>query len=295
MTELDGRVVVVTGGASGIGRALVQRFSARGAIVVVADLDLAAAEAVAGAITAHPGGRAFAMAVDVADPASVEHLRDEVIRQVGAVHVVCNNAGIAHTSSILASSAADWRRVVDVNLLGVVHGILAFAPTLVAQGEGHVLNTASMAGFVAGNGLASYDASKHAVVALTENLWRELHGTGVGVSLLVPAYVDTPLFANATGDDAARRTFATTTARWGADAMQVAEVAVDAVKADRFWVFTHPDTVGMTTIKGEYAVAGEPPADPFRSPRSVTSPAVAPQALASAVDQSSEEPARDRS
>lgn len=282
MTELDGRVVVITGGASGIGRALAQSFSARGAIVVVADRDLAGAAAVADAITAQ-SGRAFAREVDVADASSVERLRDDVLETVGAVHVVCNNAGIAHASSILASTAADWRRVIDVNLLGVVHGILAFAPTLVAQREGHILNTASMAGLLAGNGLASYDASKHAVVALTENLWRELHGTGVGVSLLLPAYVDTPLFANATGDDAARRTFATTTARWGADAAEVAEVAVDAVEANRFWVFTHPDTIAMATIKAEYAMAGEAPADPFRGPRPVTFPAAAPQAVAAPV------------
>lgn len=296
MTEIDGRVVVVTGGASGIGRALVQEFSARGAIVIVADRDLDAARRVSDAITARPGGRARAMEVDVADASSVERLRDAVLGEVGAVHVVCNNAGIAHTSPILASKAADWRRVIDVNLLGVVHGILAFAPVLVAQAEGHVLNTASMAGFVAGNGLASYDASKHAVVALSENLWRELHGTGVGVSLLVPAYVDTPLFANATGDESARRTLATTTARWGADAAQVASVAVDAVEADRFWVFTHPDTVGMTAIKGEYARSGEPPADPFRGPGSVPSPPAAPQAVAAPAAaprrDPSEEPAR---
>lgn len=292
MTELDGRVVVVTGGASGIGRALVREFSVRGAIVVVADRDLAAARAVADAITARPGGRASAMEVDVADASSVERLRDAVVEKVGAVHVVCNNAGVAHTSPILGSTAADWRRVIDVNLLGVVHGVLAFAPVFVAQGEGHVLNTASMAGFVAGNGLASYDASKHAVVALSENLWRELHGTGVGVSLLVPAYVDTPLFTNATGDDAARRTLATTTARWGADAAQVAAVAADAVEADRFWVFTHPDTVAMTAIKSEYARAGAPPADPFRGPGSVPSPPAAPQAVVSSPARPSEEPAR---
>lgn len=146
------------------------------------------------------GGDEF---VDVTDAASVDALRDRVVAKHGTVHVVCNNAGIAHVAPILGQTSADFRRVVDVNLMGVVHGLLSFGPLLVAQGDGHIVNTASMAGFIAGHGLASYDATKHAVVALTENLWRELDGTGVGVSVLCPGYVNTPLFDNSSGDEAA--------------------------------------------------------------------------------------------
>ena len=261
MRDLSGKVVVVTGAGSGIGRALAHAFAAKQAQVVVADVDRGRAALV---VEESPG--AVAVCADVTDPLEMERLRDEVLDRFGAVHVLCNNAGIAHASPILRSTAADWRRVIDVNLLGVVHGVLAFAPVLVAQGRGHIVNTASMAGFVAGADLASYDASKHAVVALTENLWRELQGTGVGVSLLAPAFVDTPLFANATGDTATRETFAATTAQWGIDAGLVAATTVAAVIADRFWVFTHPGTVQMTAIKSAYAIADLPPSDPFRAP-----------------------------
>ena len=261
MHTLRGKVVVITGAGSGIGRGLATAFAAQHARVVVADLHGARAAVVASELP-----DAFAVEVDVADPLALERLRDEVLDRFGSVHVLCNNAGVAHVSPILRSTPADWRRVFDVNVLGVVHGILAFSPLFVTQGEGHVVNTASMAGFVAGTDLASYDASKHAVVAITENLWRELQGTGVGVSLLAPAYVDTPLFVHASGDESARQNLASTTARWGIGADIVAGATVDAVLDDRFWVFTHPGTVEMTAVKSAYAIAGLPPADPFHPP-----------------------------
>ena len=263
MLDLSGKVAVVTGAASGIGRAMATTFVQRGMRVVVADRDHGRAVEV---VSSLPGGTAIAVSVDVVDPASVELLRDTVLERFGAAHLLCNNAGIAHAGRILASTPADWRRVVDVNLLGVVHGVLTFGPLLVAQGNGHIVNTASMAGFLTGNDLASYDATKHAVVAFTENLYRELRSTGVGVSLLTPAYVDTELFAHATGDATTVRTFVDTTASWGISATVVAEAVLDAVLADQFWVFTHPDTADMTGIKSAYARAGLAPDDPFRAP-----------------------------
>ncbi len=263
MHDLAGKVAVVTGAASGIGSAMATAFAQRGMRVAVADRDHDRAVEVAASLA---GDTAIAVSVDVADPASVDALRDTVLERFGVAHVLCNNAGIAHAGRILDTAPADWRRVVDVNLLGVVHGVLAFGPLLVAQREGHIVNTASMAGFLCGNDLAVYDATKHAVVALTENLYRELRGTGVGVSLLTPAYVDTPLFAHATGDVASVQTFAATTASWGIGPSVVADAVLDAVLSDQFWVFTHPDTVDMTGIKSAYARAGLAPDDPFRGP-----------------------------
>ena len=248
MRDLAGKVAVVTGGASGIGRAIVDRLRAVDMIVVAADIN---------------GGDEF---VDVTDAASVDALRDRVVAKHGTVHVVCNNAGIAHVAPILGQTSADFRRVVDVNLMGVVHGLLSFGPLLVAQGDGHIVNTASMAGFIAGHGLASYDATKHAVVALTENLWRELDGTGVGVSVLCPGYVNTPLFDNSSGDEAARRSLLEATSNWGMAPADVAEAVLDALMLDRFWVFTDPAVVGMTAIKAAYAQAGVPPRNPFVGP-----------------------------
>lgn len=234
---------------------------AAGCRVVVADIDGDAAQAVAASLAA-----ALACRVDVADANSVDALRATVLEHFGAVDVLCNNAGVAVAGPVLSNSAADWRRVVDVNLLGTVHGVLAFAPSMVARGEGHIVNTASMAGFVAGTDLASYDATKHAIVAFSENLWRELQPSGVAVSVLCPAYVDTSLFRHATGPQASVAALRKATANNGIAPEDVAAKVVDALTDRRFWIFTHDDMVGMTAIKSDYARAGLAPADPFRSP-----------------------------
>lgn len=191
-----GRVAVVTGGAGGIGFALAAAFAARGARIALADLDESGLAARADALAAR-GAEVLCVPTDVARRESVEALADAVWSRFGAAHLVCNNAGIALAGPLLQATPDDWRLTMDVNFWGVVHGVDAFAPRLVAQGQGgHVLNTASMAGLVGMGWLGIYCASKFAVVGLSESLRRELEGHGIGVSVLCPMIVDTGINRN---------------------------------------------------------------------------------------------------
>lgn len=190
------RVAVVTGGAGGIGFALAEAFAARGARIVLADLDEEGMAARAKALEAR-GAEVLCVPTDVTRRASVVALADAVWERFGAAHVVCNNAGIALAGPLLQATPDDWRLTMDVNFWGVVHGVDAFAPRLVAQGQGgHILNTASMAGLVGMGWLGIYCASKFAVVGLTESLRRELAAHGIGVSALCPMVVATEIDRN---------------------------------------------------------------------------------------------------
>ena len=151
--ELRGRTAVVTGGASGIGRALIQRFAREGANVVVADLDDAGMAAVAGEAQAL-GVKALAVRTDVADLAQMQALAARAFEAFGAVHVLCNNAGVAMWGGLESATHRDWQWVLGVNLWGVIHGVEAFVPRMIARGEpAHIVNTASMAGLIASKGL----------------------------------------------------------------------------------------------------------------------------------------------
>jgi NAD(P)-dependent dehydrogenase (short-subunit alcohol dehydrogenase family) len=193
MERFAGRVAVVTGGASGIGLALARRLGAEGMRVVVADVEegpLAAAER----DLAGRGVEVLAVPTDVREEASVEALAEAALARFGAVHVVCNNAGVMGGAGLTWEvPAEDWDWVLGVNLHGVIHGIRTFVPILVAQEEGHVLNTASMAALVSLALTAPYVVSKHAVLALSESLFHELAGRAphVGVSVLCPEAVVT--------------------------------------------------------------------------------------------------------
>src|SRR5881227_3984948 len=189
--ELRGRTAVVTGGASGIGRALIQRFAREGANVVVADLDDAGMAAVAGEAQAL-GVKALAVRTDVADLAQVQALAARAFEAFGAVHVLCNNAGVAAWGALETATHRDWQWVLGVNLWGVIHGVEAFVPRMIAQKEpGHIVNTASMAGLIASQGLGVYNTAKYAVVGLSETLAKDLRPYGIGVSVLCPLGVDT--------------------------------------------------------------------------------------------------------
>jgi NAD(P)-dependent dehydrogenase (short-subunit alcohol dehydrogenase family) len=231
MRDLGGRTAVVTGGASGIGRAMVHRFAAEGMNVVVADIDLAAAETTAAAL-ADAGHRAVGIRTDVSRLEDIRALADATLEAFGAVHVVCNNAGVVVGGRVEELTDDEWRWVVDVDLWGAINGIRVFLPLIEAQGAGHVISTASTSGLVAPPFIAPYSVAKAGVIALMEALRRELDArqSPIGASVLVPGPVDTPLLS--TSSDRAET---------GKDPADVAALVVDAIRENRFWILTHPE------------------------------------------------------
>lgn len=192
----QGRVAVVTGAASGIGRGLCEGFAARGARIVLADFDEPALER-ATAELADGGAEVLAVPTDVTQRDAVFALAERTFERFGTAHIVCNNAGVGAFGEMHTAPHEEWRFVMDVNFWGVVHGVEAFVPRLVEQGDGHVVNTGSMAGLVGMRVLGIYAASKFAVVGLSESLRREVADRGVGVSVLCPMIVSTPINQNA--------------------------------------------------------------------------------------------------
>jgi NAD(P)-dependent dehydrogenase (short-subunit alcohol dehydrogenase family) len=196
MDPFRDRVAVITGGAGGIGRAMARAFAARGAKLVLADIDQAA---LARAEKEHleQGHEVLAVPTDVTVRDQVLALADATYGRFGAAHIVCNNAGIALLGPIEQTSAADWDLTMGINFFGVLHGVQAFVPRLIEAGQGgHLVNTASMAGLVGMAYFSAYNASKFAVVGLSEALHRELKPHGIGVSVLCPMIVETELTRN---------------------------------------------------------------------------------------------------
>ena len=196
MDPVHDRIAVITGGGAGIGAAMATAFAARGAKLVLADLDDAALQATAARLRAN-GATVCTVPTDVGTLADVQALADRTMTEFGAAHIVCNNAGIALFGEIAQATHKDWEYTMRVNFWGVVHGVETFVPRLIAQGQGgHIVNTASMAGLVGMQWLGVYCASKFAVVGLTEGLERELKPHGIGVSVLCPMIVQTNINAN---------------------------------------------------------------------------------------------------
>ncbi|MBU6328767.1 MAG: SDR family NAD(P)-dependent oxidoreductase [Acidobacteria bacterium] len=249
--ELQGRVAVVTGAASGIGLALTERFLTEGMSVVMADIEAEVLHAQSARLLAD-GAAVTAVVCDVSDADQVAALRDTAVSAHGAVHVLCNNAGVASGGATWRTKPAIWDWVVGVDLLGVAYGVHAFTPLMVEQGEGHIVNTASEAGLCATPMLGAYHAAKYGVVGLSEALVMELAGTGVGVSCLCPELVRTMIFEstrNAPAHLGLRKPEAVsmemlesvmkTTAL---DPALVAGNVTDAIVEGRFWVLTHQST-----------------------------------------------------
>lgn len=242
MQDLRERVAVVTGGGSGIGRGIAQMLAEAGAHVVVADVDLGAAESVANDL-ATSGARTLAVETDVSEPDSLEALAAQVDHAFGAVHLLCNNAGVIVLGALDQTSLDDWAWMTAVNLMGVVHGVNAFLPRFRAQGgEAHIVNTASIAGLTPTSGQGAYSATKYAVVGYSEMLARELADSPVGVSVLCPGGVNTRIA------DAGRNR----QARFGPDAGStldmsaymdpegVGRIVVAGIRDERLYILTHP-------------------------------------------------------
>jgi NAD(P)-dependent dehydrogenase (short-subunit alcohol dehydrogenase family) len=279
MELTSGKTAVVTGAASGIGFALAERFARAGLSIVLADVEqeaLVAAEQQIAAV----GVQTLAVRTDVSDEAAVQALAAAAVERFGAVHLVCNNAGVESNADAWLGPISAWKWVLGVNLWGVIHGIRAFLPVMLGQGEGHFVNTASIAGLYPGFA-ASYDASKHAVVAISEGLYRsmKLAGLPVGVSVLCPGWVNTNImdaarnWPTALGEQppqALGSEIAEPHVRKAiAEAIQPAEVAgyvADAVAAGKFWVFTGQEWVDLVVQRWNAIAAGEDPALDLQAP-----------------------------
>jgi NAD(P)-dependent dehydrogenase (short-subunit alcohol dehydrogenase family) len=267
---------VITGAGSGMGRAFAERFARAGMNVVLADVEVPRLDDAVAAIRA-TGAAAIGVPTDVTDAEAVDQLRDRAIEEFGRVHLLCNNAGVAGGPAggawVLEN---EWRWILEVNFWGVVHGHRAFLPHMVETGEGHIVNTASMAGLFPGH--SAYTASKWAVVGITEGLYQamRMRGTGVGVSCLCPGWVNTEidrsernrpewaapgLEIEPTPEEEANRAYVVDQLRSGMDPTAVADLVHDAVVADRFWIFTDTAMVESLAPRYEALLAGANPPD----------------------------------
>jgi len=246
MKDFKGKVAVVTGAASGIGRALAFDFARRGMMIVAADIESAPLERLKAEL-APTGAPCLTLRTDVTQLEQVQALADAAFREFGAVHVLCNNAGVAVSGPMAEASHTDWQWVLGVNLWGVIHGIEAFLPRMIAGKQGgHIVNTASMAGLIASKDLGVYNTSKYAVVGLSETLVKEVKEHGIGVAVICPMGVRTGItesarnrpkeMANKKGPDIGLPLVG--------DYLQPEEVsrrALAAIESGEFYVFTHPE------------------------------------------------------
>jgi NAD(P)-dependent dehydrogenase (short-subunit alcohol dehydrogenase family) len=272
MKELKGKVAAVTGAGSGLGRAMALAFAGEGMKVAAADVDQTALDETGSLLG---GALLLSMKVDVSREAEVQAFCDRIEKPF----LVCNNAGVSPLGAVWENSVGDWQWILGVNLWGVIHGVRAFAPRLIAQNEGHIVNTASVAGLISPPGSGAYNVTKHAVVALSESLHHDLRErrSRVGVSVLCPAYVPTGISSSErnrpAGLSAAEKSQETkakeaslkkavASGRLTAD--DIAKAVVAAVKEDRFYILTHPRIKGAIQARMEDILNERAPRDPLR-------------------------------
>jgi NAD(P)-dependent dehydrogenase (short-subunit alcohol dehydrogenase family) len=279
MQDLQGKVALVTGGASGIGRAMAERFAREGMSLVLADVEEAALDLAAKELS-EGGAQVIAVPTDVSQAGSVEALGEAARQRFGTVHVVCNNAGVGgHGYPTDETPVVEWEWVLGVNLWGVIHGVKTFLPILIEQNEGHLINTASVAGLISLPYMAPYAVSKHGVVALSEAIWHELamRGSAVGVTVLCPGWVDTKIMDSSRnwlgrlGAEPER----STDAGWaggeqlirgviaqGAAPSVAADDVVECIRSGRFMAHTAPEMAKMLAKNRVAEVEGAAPSMP---------------------------------
>jgi NAD(P)-dependent dehydrogenase (short-subunit alcohol dehydrogenase family) len=276
MKEVAGKVAVITGAASGIGRGMAEAFVDAGMKVVLSDIEPAALEATTEALRA-AGADVHSVLADVSKPQQVDALAEQTLEKYGAVHVLCNNAGVgAAGGASWESTLDDWTWILGVNLMGVVHGLRAFVPVMLKQGgEAHVVNTSSLLGLVAGENTL-YAVTKAAVLTLSEGLLMELQrqAAKVGVSVLCPGFVDTNIMNSGRnrpselGNSAPRAQswFADTYREWFAEQLKsglspraVGEQVLSSIREERFYILTHPSWNSLIEERVKRIVLGENP------------------------------------
>lgn len=273
MQTFQGRVAVVTGGASGIGRAMAERFAREGMKIVLADVEAGALAETATALRAS-GATVEAVVTDVAQADSMDALGRRTMEVFGGVHVVCNNAGVALSGPIWAHTTKDWEWLLGVNLWGVIHGVRVFVPLMLERGEeGHIVNTASIAGLTSNPFMGPYNVSKHGVVTLSETLQRDLGLTGskLKVSVLCPGFVNTRI---ADADRNRPATLREGAAQRRSDQMEqlvrtalaagkapadVAQKVFEAVRDETFYILTHPEFRGRVRERMDDILEGRAP------------------------------------
>jgi len=280
MKSLKGKVAVVTGGAGGLGRAMAMHFAREGMHVAIADIEKASLDKTAGELRAL-GINAIGVRTDVSKGEEVDALAKRVVAELGGVHVVCNNAGVSPLGLAWENTIADWQWMLGVNLWGVIHGVRTFTPLLLAQDEGHIVNTASVAGLINPPNSAMYNVTKHAVVALTETLYHDLREkqSKVGCSVLCPAYVPTgiadsernrpadlanPASVQKSPEQLAKEAMLQKAVRSGKlSADDIGAAVLAAVKEDRFYILTHPRIKGAIQARMEDILEGRQPRNPM--------------------------------
>jgi NAD(P)-dependent dehydrogenase (short-subunit alcohol dehydrogenase family) len=292
MKELAGKVAVITGAASGFGREFARLGAREGMKLVLADVQRDALDATVAEVGA-AGADVIGEIVDVADSGQVARLADRAFQAFGPVHLLMNNAGVGGGGYLWENTDKDWNWVLGVNLMGVVHGIQHFVPRMLEANRhgtpGHIVNTASMAGWLCAPLMGVYNVSKHAVVALSETLYHDLKlaESTIGVTALCPAFVPTGIaeshrnrprnLANPAPPTTSQRMAqaasekAVSSGRMTAE--QVARMTFDAVRENRYHVFTHPQILPAVQARVDAALRGEPPADPFATKPSARPPA----------------------
>lgn len=278
MKDFAGKVAVITGAGSGFGREFARLGHALGMKLVLADVQRDALNAVVAELGG-AGATVIADVVDVARGEDVQRLADRAYAELGAVHLLFNNAGVGCGGLVWENSDRDWQWVLGVNLWGVIHGIRHFVPRMIDSGvAGHVVNTASVAGLVCPPNMGVYNVSKHAVVALTETLAHDLRlaQARIGVSLLCPAFVPTGIAESHRNRPAELRGEPPTASQRAAHAAltkavdsgkltaaQVAQMTFDAVAAERFYVLTHPQILPTVELRFDDILQQRTPSDPF--------------------------------